>query len=169
MIHHIDDATLRDVLDDPNAALRRLSDLETGSDAEEPGVLGERVGLLRLLGRLEAAERLARQAVAATADDTRRNVAATIRLGHVLQYQGRHAEADDLFMSALSAAEVLDDDSLRAFAHQHLGKSLFDQGAFEAAAEQFTAALHIRADIAAPEDQIESSRQALAAAMKRGG
>lgn len=155
------------MLDDRPAALQRLSDLETGADAEDPGVRAERVGLLRLLGRLDEAERLARQAVAGTADDTRRNVAATIRLAHVLQCQSRYDEAEDLFLVALNAADDLDDDSLRAFARQHLGKSLFDQGDFAGAREQFTAALRIRVALAAPEDQIASSRQALAAAIRR--
>ena len=166
-IHHIDDETLREVLDDRLAAEQRLSDLEAAPDAHEPGVRGERIGLLRLLGRLEEAERLAREAVAGTVGDGRRNVAATIRLAHVLQCRGRFAEADELFVAALNRADALDDDRLRAFAHQHLGKSLFDQGQFAAAAERFKAALRIREAIAAPGDQIASSRQALAAATRR--
>lgn len=55
----------------------------------------------------------------------------------------------------------------RAFAHQHYGKSLFNQGRFSEALERFSTALGIREAAAAPEDQIASSRQAIAAARSR--
>lgn len=175
---HIDDETLREVLDDPEAARRRLIELEqhelerreTGrGEADDGGGatrLREQVVLLRLLGRLEEAERLGRRALACTRDG-RREVAAALRLAHVLQWQRRFAEADELFTGALRSAEVLDDALLRAFAHQHYGKSLFDQGRFAAAERHFSTALRLRTAAGAPEDQTASSRQARAAAADR--
>jgi tetratricopeptide (TPR) repeat protein len=165
-VYRIDGQTLREVLDDPAAAARRVAELEAPPYEDDPRAVGERVTLLRMLGRLEDAETLARHALTLTAGHARRQVAASLRLAHVLHWQERFDEADQLFTDALKTAADLGDAALQAFAHQHYGKSLFDQGQLAEAAEQFTAALRLRENVGAPEDQLASSRQALAAATR---
>lgn len=150
-MYHISNETLREVLDDPAAAERRVWDLEMPRLADDTGAIGE----------------LARQALTLTGSSRLHHVTASIRLAHVLHWQQRYLEADELFVQALDAADALGDDLLRAFAHQHYGKSLFDQGRFSAAVEQFSTALRIRESVPAPQDQIASSRPALTAAAQR--
>lgn len=163
-VFHIDDETLRDVVDDRAAAKRRLAEL---SDRLDSAALGERVVLLRLLGQLDQAEELGWIALETTHGDARKRVTATIRLAHVLQWQQRFDEADAMFQQALDLADVLRDDILRAFAHQHLGKSLYDQARYVEAAHRFRTALRLRRSANAPADQQESSAQALASAQRQ--
>ena len=90
-----------------------------------------------------------------------------LRLAHVLQWQGRFDDAEDLFAAAVASAERLDATAMMAFGYQHLGKSRFDQGRDGEALELFQRALAIREATAAPADQIASSRQAIAATERR--
>lgn len=114
-----------------------------------------------------------------------------LRLAVVLQWQRRFGEADGFFRAVLASAEAYaataetgattaepDADppgagvALRArayayFAHQHLGKSLFDQGRLSEALDHFRAALRQRLDHDAPADQVASTRQAIAATEAR--
>ncbi|WP_166356339.1 tetratricopeptide repeat protein [Phytoactinopolyspora limicola] len=166
-MYRIDDETLREVLTDPAAAAERVAELAQPPLDDQPGPVGERISLLRMLGRLDEAEALGRHALSLAAKGSRRAVAASLRLAHVLQWQGRFDEADDRFTRALADATRLGDDTLLAFAHQHYGKSLFDQGRAAAAAEQFGAALRLREAVDAPADQLASSRQAIDAARSR--
>lgn len=165
-MYQIDDHTLREVLDDRSAAEHRVRVLTQAPHRDDLRAVGERVSLLRMLGRLEEAEELGRQAVELTVDDDRPRLAASLRLAHVLQWQERFHEADELFTRALTEAAALRDDALLAFAHQHYGKSLFDQKRFAEAEHHFGAALELRERVCAPADQARSSRQALAAARR---
>ena len=101
-----------------------------------------------------------------------------MRLAHVLHWQGRYRDADVLFEAALTCAEEASTaidaaaqrraTSLRTFALQHLGKSRFDEGRLDESLAMFEQALTLRLRIGAPDDQIASSRQAIAAARARG-
>lgn len=161
---HIDDETLREVVDDRARAAARLTELE---QQDTPGSRAERVIILRSLGRLTEAEELGRIDLAESAGDPRRQVAATIRLAHVLHWQERWQEAEDLFRQASDLADILDEDILRAFALHQLGKLLFDRGRFAGAEFRFRTALRLREIAGAPPSQLETSREAVAAAAWR--
>jgi tetratricopeptide (TPR) repeat protein len=163
----IDNAANRDVVDE--AAVRARLAVLAGRD--DLASRGERVGLLRMTGHLDeaAAEGRAALAVARAAGTPAQQVAAMIRLGHVYQYRHEWAAADELLAEALRMASELDPavPSLVAFAHQHAGRNHVDQGRLAEAAAAFAAALEIRLAIGAPDDQVESSRGALAHATAR--
>jgi tetratricopeptide (TPR) repeat protein len=182
--YRIDDLTLRDEPDDVESAWARVHELEWLGDAGG----GERVVWLRMLGELGAAEELAWQLLAAaggpgTIEVARRRpeldagaLGAALRLAHVLQWQGRFADAEELFQTSIASAERLaatgpstSATAMTAFGYQHLGKSRFDQGRYREALELFEAALAVRESFGAPADQIASSRQAIAAARHRLG
>src|SRR5699024_12285960 len=57
--------------------------------------------------------------------------------------------------------------AMRYFARQHGGKSLFDQGRYDEALGMFAHALALCLAAGAPQDQIDSSRQAVRAAGRR--
>jgi tetratricopeptide (TPR) repeat protein len=184
--YRIDDVTLRDVPDDVDAAWARVRELER--DAADSG---ERVVWLRMLGELAAAEDLGWallvQAggppdVGAARRDPSLPLAAlghTVRLAHVLQWQGRFADAEELFEAAIASAdaraaaapprtpEQAVATAMTAFGRQHFGKSRYDEGRYAEALELFERALAIRLASDAPADQIASSRQAIAATRQR--
>jgi tetratricopeptide (TPR) repeat protein len=171
----IDDNTLRDRPADESAARARVAELEEiGPDGD-----GERVSLLRMLGELDRAEALGWQVMEREGGPGSRDaltvtgvlpvdaVASAIRLAHVLHWKEDFDAADDLFSAALRSldnARMNADDrvpGLEAFTHQHLGKMRFDQGKIAIAQLHFEQALKIREEEDVPEDQLESSRQAL--------
>ena len=185
--YRIDDATLRDVPDDVDAAWSRVRELEAlGPDGD-----GERVVWLRMLGDLTSAAALGWlvlgraggpgdvDAARARPDLAVDALGPALRLAHVLQWQRRFVEADDLFVAAIDSAERIAATgpegspvaaratSMTAFGYQHLGKSRFDEGRHDEALQLFEAALAIRVASEAPADQIASSRQAIAAARRR--
>ncbi|WP_235019849.1 tetratricopeptide repeat protein [Ruania rhizosphaerae] len=102
-----------------------------------------------------------------------------LRLAHVLQWQRRFALADLLFRRALHSAEsacvTAEPGSrqervaiaMKYFAWQHGGKSLFDQDRYDEALEWFLTALRLRQEAGAPDDQLASTRQAIAATRRR--
>lgn len=131
------------------------------------GLLG---GFCRILGRLdEATTHLkAALALAREAGNAQAALANQIRLAHVYQWQREFERADALYVGAIRAcgrdaglAIYLD------FALQHYGKSKFDQGDYALAVECFTQALTLRERRNAPEDQLASTRLALATARQR--
>lgn len=178
----IDDETLRDRPADEAAARARVAELEEiGEDGDD-----ERVPLLRMLGELDAAEELGWRALArrgGPADPKAlamsgvipfEAVPAAIRLAHVLHWQDQYSTSGELYSAALRTLEnerMENDDpkisEMEAFAHQHLGKLRYDEGKISIAKFHFEHALDLREAIGAPEDQIESSRQALRRAEER--
>ena len=102
-----------------------------------------------------------------------------MRLGHVLQWQGRFADAEKLFESAIASADSIAAASppgspehatataMTAFGRQHFGKSRFDEGRYAEALELFERALAIRLASGDPADQVASSRQAIVATRNR--
>lgn len=189
--YRIDTTTLREVPHDVTATWEHVERLERQGESGD----GERVVWLRILGALGAAEKLAWTDVtrhggpASLAELPRPGdphvPAATwrplLRLAHVLHWRGR-LEAADLVVDAVrrSAATVeasLDSDeatrrdcsSVLAFADQGQGKVRYDAGRYAEAAELFAAALARRERDGAPVDQVQASRDALAAARARSG
>lgn len=173
----IDPVTLREVPDDPRAAWRHVRELEAGGEAGD----GDRVAWLRILGDLDAAEELGRRVLvraggpgAGDPDPTLpwRAVAPALRLGQVLQWQGSHVPAEQLMRAAVgaagAAARAHPDDrralALLAYAEQHLGKVLLDQGRDRHAWSCLRRALLIRTGTGAPAEEVLSSRLAVAVA-----
>ncbi len=172
------DRTLREVVTDPAAVQARLDAI-----GDDPETTGERVGLLRMLGRLDEALELARAhhkallaewrtgapggtdaADRADASDRAdvRATAAAIRLAHVHHWRGEHAVADALLTSALSHAGAHGHAELVGYALQHRAKSRFDAGDLHGAIADITAALQHRRQHHLPADQLASSEQAYA-------
>lgn len=181
---HVSDRTLREVVTDPAAVQARLDAV-----GDDPSATGERVGLLRMLGRLDEAIDVAREhhrtllaavrsvgttdedeADGARAADAARDAdaadvratAAAIRLAHVHHWRGEFAAADALLTSALSHAGAHGHAELVGFALQHRAKSRFDAGDLHGAIADVTAALQHRRQHEVPPDQLASSEQAYA-------
>jgi uncharacterized cupin superfamily protein/ribosomal protein S18 acetylase RimI-like enzyme len=93
-----------------------------------------------------------------------------IRLAHLHQWKKEFDKSQMLFDQAKS---IIDEKSvsegLQAAYHQHLGKLYFDWQYYGKAQAEFAVALSIRERIAAPKDQIESSKESLKEALKRWG
>ncbi len=156
---------------DPAAVEARLAAL-----GDDPETTGERVGLLRMLGRLDEALEVARahhhsllaevRAGSAGARDAdvadMRATAAAIRLAHVHHWRGEHPAADALLTSALSHAGAHGHAELVGYALQHRAKSRFDAGDLHGAIADVTAALQHRRHHDVPEAQLASSEQAYA-------
>jgi tetratricopeptide (TPR) repeat protein len=161
----IDQEANRDVVDADEATAR----LAVLAEREDLSARGERVSLLRSLGRLEQAAAEGRHAydLAMREGTPRQRMAALIRLAHVLQYQRRWGEADALFDDAFARAREPGDPLMEAFAHQHAGRNHVDQGRHTEAVAAFRAALALREAHGAPADQLESTRGALRAALAR--
>lgn len=78
----------------------------------------------------------------------------------------RHDEALGIYRELVVDAEGTPREAVM---RQHYGKALFAAGIFEDAAAEFARALELRRAAGAPEDQIDSSRQALARAEEELG
>jgi DNA-binding SARP family transcriptional activator/tetratricopeptide (TPR) repeat protein len=163
--YYIDNEHNRDVVDEA-AAVAYLAALASRQDLP---ARGQRVATLRALGRLDEAEREGRDAydLAVRTGTPRQQVAALLRLAHVMQYRAQWPDADAMFADALVQAAKLHDPLMLAFAHQHAGRNHVDQGRHDEAVTAFQAALELREAHDAPADQVESSRGALHAAWQR--
>ena len=163
--YRIDNDTNREVVDEPAA----LALLATLADRRDLRARGQRVATLRMLGRLDEAEREGRAAyeLALQEGTPQQQIAALLRLAHVMQYRRAWGSADAMFDQALRQASELGDALLLAFAHQHAGRNHVDQGRHAQAVAAFQAALTLREAHQAPADQLESSRGALRAAKAR--
>ncbi|MEV0677267.1 hypothetical protein AB0I60_12190 [Actinosynnema sp. NPDC050436] len=144
LAYHVDPLTLKEIPADEAALQRVLADPRPRTHR----AWTERGLAARLLGRLDVAE----QALL-TALTLEPGPAAHLRLAHVWQWQGRYAEADAEYARWF-------DGPVADFAHQHAGKSRYDQGDWRGAQEHFRQALDARED----EDLRASSALALDAA-----
>lgn len=172
----IDPVSLREVVSNETAAEFRISELESIGESGD----AERISWLRMLGRLPEAEDLGWIALAKSGGvtDSRKivtplpfsAVACALRLAHVMHWQKRYRQADQLFTAALESTQSQIDQSnlnpvtalsLAAFARQHLGKMYFDQGRFSDALRSFKSALVLRQELQSPEDQLASTRLAI--------
>lgn len=77
-----------------------------------------------------------------------------------LQYLGRRDEAEPVFAQALSVSQAGGWRRLQSFVLQHWGRSLVEQGAFDAAQARFEEALMIRRELDDP--RTSSTERALA-------
>ena len=146
------DENLREVPDNADemaAAVDYLNKvlIQEQDPRESLSILGLLGGLCRILGQLEEAEAHISNAlaVANSLRDNRARVVNLIRLAHIYQWGGDTVGAEKLLNQVIIAcgrrkalAKYID------FAYQHLGKSKFDQGDYEAAADLFQRALTIR-------------------------
>lgn len=163
--YRIDNEANREVIDEA-AATEFLASLVGRDDLRSRGM---RVATLRNLGRLDEAEREGRAAydLALREGTPRQQVAALIRLAHVMQFRRDWSTADAMFAEALARAQELDEPLMLAFAYQHAGRNHVDQGRYAEAVAAFGRALALREAHDAPADQLESSRGALRVAERR--
>ncbi|HVV25408.1 MAG TPA: hypothetical protein VHF06_38620 [Pseudonocardiaceae bacterium] len=164
--HVIDEESLRDVPTDPAALaawIERTSAADVPADPAAERRYHTDLGVAaRLAGDLGTAERELRRAVElAKAESPNTALRARIRLAHVWQLQGCHAEAAAEFDACLAEAVAPAD---RGVAHQHAGRCAYEVGDMDTAAAHFQASLGLRVFYGADAELIESSRLALDAA-----
>lgn len=161
----MDETTNREVYDEAKA----LAFLASLAGRDDLASRGQRVATLRMLGRLDEAEREGREAhqSALRTGTPQQQVAALLRLAHVLQYRREWAAADRAFGDALERGQELGEPLMLAFVHQHAGRNHVDQGRDADAVLDFRTALALRTAHRAPADQIESTLGALRAAERR--
>ncbi len=154
---YVDDRTLREVVTDEAEVERRLAALP-----EEPSRTGERVGLLRILGRLDEALELAAADHERLVEggQSRTSTAAVMRLAQVKHWRGELPGAEALLTSALSHAGAEHDPLLVGSALQLRAACRYDAGDVDGALADATAALKHRRQVGAPQDQVEASERA---------
>lgn len=144
--------------------LSKLSSVK--QHARRARILGEAGVHLRCLGDLKEAEQVLREALRIVNEEQlglRREIQQKIRLAHVLQYQKQFKASDKLFNEIMDACRVNEECVELLDVALHLaGKNLFDQNRFNEALPLFEEALELRLKREASEDQIKSTRQAIA-------
>jgi tetratricopeptide (TPR) repeat protein len=167
-----DPETLREVYADPAAVRARVQQLAAEArDAldviDELRARGELVVYLRGLGELDDALAEGQRAVDRADIDGNgaQQHTARMRLGHVHQWRGDFAQSTMIFTELLAAAAQFG-PVIEAYTHQHAGHNDYDQGHWADARDHFARALAIREELELPEDQIDLSRLALAAAVR---
>ncbi len=132
---------------------------------EKVTVLGELAVYLRINGSVDLAEEYLLEALSIIEKENlgrQKEVQQKIRLGHVLQFKRRFDESNKLFSEILKTCSKSSDlASYKAFALQHSGKNLFDQGRYREALILFQQALEIRLRDNVAEDQVDSTRSAI--------
>jgi tetratricopeptide (TPR) repeat protein len=154
--------TLRERFDEA-AAEERLAEL---GELRSRSALNEKVGLLRLLGRLDEALSVGNEAVrqARFTGDREELLRARVRRAQVYQFQGKLEPALVEFSDCVTEAHAHGWAAAEAFALQHRGKVHFDLEDYPAARADFREALTIRVQVKAPSEQIDSSMVAIAVA-----
>lgn len=90
-----------------------------------------------------------------------------LRLAHVYQWLGDFEISNKMFEDLVKVSANKEFAPLEAFLWQHMGKNYFDQLRWAEAHKCFEKALSLRIEANAPEDQIDSSRDAAKAALQR--
>jgi tetratricopeptide (TPR) repeat protein len=157
-----DPTTLREKVD-LVAAGERLDEL---GEQRNTAALNEKIGLLRLVGRIDEAWDIANQALrqARFSGDREQLCLARIRRAIVAQAQGKFDHALIDLTSCATEARDHDWSSVEACALQHRGRVHFDLTDYPAALMDFRTAATIRSRIGAPASDIESSLVAVAIA-----
>jgi hypothetical protein len=165
-----DPNTLRDEYPDPAAVDARIEQLRTRIRVapDEIGELlarGELVVLLRASGQLDDAVHEAQLAVdrAEIAGTPPQQHLARLRLAHVQQWRGDFARSNLAFTELTHAATQFG-PVIEAFTYHHAGLNAYDQHDWTGARDHFVRALALREEFELPDEQIEASRIALAAA-----
>jgi tetratricopeptide (TPR) repeat protein len=170
-----DPQTLREVYRDDAAVDARIVELRAEL-ADPPDEVAELMARGELVSLLRGADRLdeAREEATAALDRARevgtpaQQHLAELGLADVVQWQGDFGTSNVMFGHLLARATD-HGPVVAAFTYQHAGRNFYDQGDYGRAEELFAQALAIREDLELPEDQVESSRLALAAARARLG
>lgn len=164
------DENLRDVPKDPEGLKAYTVELEESlKTVTDPrarvrilGPLGVHLRTLLLLNSAEEKLTEALRLVQNHRLGIQMEVVQKIRLGHVLQWKKDFKGSDEIFNEILQicrsnkeAKEYLD------FALQHAGKNLFDQNKYSEALILFEKALVVRQQKNSPQDQIDSTLQAI--------
>jgi tetratricopeptide (TPR) repeat protein len=167
-----DPETLREMYPDVDAVRGRVQQLQAAvrdalDEIDELRARGELVELLRGIGDLDAALEEGRRAVdrADMVGNGAQQHTARMRLATVHQWRGDFAESNLIFTEQLAVATQFG-PVIEAFTHEHAGKNDYDQGHWPDARVHFARALAIREELELPDDQRESSRLALAAAVR---
>ncbi|MGV8886047.1 MAG: hypothetical protein ACOH1T_10750 [Microbacteriaceae bacterium] len=154
--------TLRERFDE-RAAEERLAEL---GELRSRSALNEKVGLLRLLGRLDEALAIGNEAVrqARFTGDREELLRARTRRAQVYQFQRKLDQALVEMSDCVVEAHAHGWAGAEAFALQHRGKVQFDLEEYAAARADFRDALTLRVQIKASSEQIDSSMVAIAVA-----
>ncbi|MBX7232051.1 MAG: GNAT family N-acetyltransferase [Bdellovibrionales bacterium] len=169
------DKDLRDIPDDPKVWESFLTDLKAQlKNKTHPEMrlkLFEDIGMAaRTLMKLDEAELYLMKAVSLSYSypSHSRLVQNLIRLAHVYQWKKEFEKSHLLFdqAKALINEQTVSENLLAAY-HQHLGKLYFDQNYFGMAQAEFGTATSIRQRTSAPTDQLDSSQNSLAEAIKQ--
>ena len=155
-----DPRNLREKIDTAAASAR----LEELGQLRSLSALNEKVGLYRLLGRLDEAWSVANEAVRHTrfSGDREQLLGARIRRAQVQQYQGKLPAALSELTLCVDEARVHEWGPLEAAAQLTRGKVLFDMGDYANALVDFTATVFLYEKLGASLDQLESSLVAVA-------
>lgn len=155
-----DPRNLREKID-VAAASARLGEL---GQLRSLSALNEKVGLYRLLGRLDEAWTVANEAVRHTrfSGDREQLLGARIRRAQVQQYQGKLQAALSELSLCVDEARVHEWGPLEAASQLTRGKVLFDMGDYAAALADFKATVFLYEKMGASLDQLESSLVAVA-------
>lgn len=157
-----DPVTLREKVD-LQAAGERLDEIggQRNTDA-----LNEKVGLLRLVGRIDEAWDMANDALrqARFSGDREELCLARIRRAQVQHYRGKVDSALIELTSCVDEARAHDWNPAEALALYERGKVYFDQQELKLALLDFRTAVTIRVRIGAPADDVDSSMVAIAIA-----
>ena len=171
--HRTDPQTLRERYADPAAVTRRIEDLraEIGHAADPVGELlarGELVELLAAGGRLDEALREAESAAdrADMSGNGAQQHMARLRLAQVHTLRGEFGPSTLLYTELLAAAERFG-PVIEAVTHHAAALDAYDQGHWSDARQHFARALALREEYDLPDDERESSRLGLEAALRR--
>lgn len=165
--YDVDPETLHDVPRDPVALATELDALLAAPMPAEPldamrrhTAIGNAARLLRQLDVAEEHQRSALR-IATEHGTAGQAVLARLRYAHVLQWQGRLAQAQAEFDSCLAAVDGA--GAAAHFVNQHAGKCRYDAGDWSQALRLFEVALRLR-EATGDAGLVASSRQAVAAA-----
>jgi tetratricopeptide (TPR) repeat protein len=155
-----DAGTLREKVD-----LKAVGDrlLELG-DMRSLSALCEKAWLLKVAGQLDEALDVANQCVrlARFTGDRKGLMQPRMLRAQVLQFRGAYDEALHELSSLVNEAHTHDWTMLEALSLQHRGKVYFDQGDYKSALADFAAAVRLRTDLGATDEEMESSLIAVA-------
>lgn len=164
------DENLRDIPTHPEHLKEYIEKLNLDikskdSPKDQVRIMGDIGVYLRQLMQLNEAEQVLSKALTLIETHSlgiKFEVQQKIRLAHVYQWQKRFAESSKLFSEVIQYCRNNTDLSgYLAFALQHAGKDLFDQGKLADALLYFEEALQIRVQNNVPKDQIESTELAV--------
>lgn len=165
------DQNLREVLKDPAHAQKYVAFLRSQfKDADVDAqiqILGKLGVWLRLLDKLIEAE-AALQAALNRAKGLTVRTPLKIQFAHVLQWQRRYFDADEIFRKVIESCETEDEAKpFLDFAWQHYGQSLFDQGKYKDALEAFSKANELRNQKDVSEELKQTTSHAIAETQRR--